>query len=90
MAPSGTVLHLLRNEHANSAQLAFLGVAASEAAGRQKKPTLRSGLGIFRQLLDIRRSDLAALPSTETEVKSIAKLVGTGGKLLVRDQATDG
>jgi CHAT domain-containing protein len=89
IVPSGTVLHLLRSQHAKLTRLAFLGVSASEPAGSGKKPAFRSGLGIFRELLDIRRSELAALPSTETEVKSIAKLVGTGGRLLVRDQATE-
>ena len=86
--PSATVLHLLRNQQAAPPRLAFLGVSASEPAASKQKPP-RTGIGIFRELLDIRRSDLVALPSTETEVKSVAKLVGTGSRLLLHDQATE-
>ncbi len=89
VVPSGTVLHLLRTEPAKPTRLAFLGVSASESGVPKKKPVLRSGLRIFRELFEIRRSDLTALPSTETEVKSIAKLVGTGSTLLLRAQATE-
>lgn len=89
IVPSGTVLHLLRSEQAKSTRPAFLGVSASEPGAPPKKPAMHSGLGIFRELLEMRRSDLAALPSTETEVKSIAKLVGTRSTLLVRNQATE-
>jgi CHAT domain-containing protein len=85
VVPSGTVLHLLRNDQAKPTPIAFLGVSASDAGTSKKK----SGLGIFRELLDMKRSDLAALPSTETEVKSIAKLIGTSSTLLMRDQATE-
>jgi CHAT domain-containing protein len=89
IVPSSTVLHLLRNKQAKPTRFAFLGVSASEVGTSKKGSALRAGLEIFRELLEIKRSDLAALPSTETEVKSIAKLFGAGSTLLVRDQATE-
>jgi CHAT domain-containing protein len=89
VVPSGTVLHLLRKEQSKPAPLAFLGVSAPEPAGSTKKPTPHAGLEIFRELLEIRRSELAALPATEMEVKSIAKLMGAGTRVLMRDQATE-
>jgi CHAT domain-containing protein len=86
--PSGTVLHLLRHQPARSASVALLGVSASQVRGTEKQ-IATSGLGIFRGLLDIKRSAFTALPSTETEVKSIAQLAGRNTTVLVRDRATE-
>jgi CHAT domain-containing protein len=90
MVPSGTVLHLLRNEPVHIKTIAFLGVSAPNAGGVASKSVKSlDGLGVFRSLLDLRRADLRALPSTETEVKSIAKIFGGNNTVLVREQATE-
>lgn len=89
MVPSGTVLHLLRNERPSLKTIAFLGVSASDAGAAGKSPKLFGGLGIFRSLFDMKRSELKPLPATESEVKSIAKIFGGNNTVLVRDQATE-
>ncbi|MCI0724786.1 MAG: CHAT domain-containing protein, partial [Acidobacteria bacterium] len=86
VAPSATVLHLLRTEQKKPVARGFLAVSASPSADDKKG---KSGLGIFRGLLEFRRSDLAALPSTETEVKSIARMISGPVTTLMRDQATE-
>jgi CHAT domain-containing protein len=88
LIPSGTVLHLLRRESPRPARIAFLGVSASQVTSA-KKQTPHPGFGIFRGILDMRRSSLTALPSTEAEVKSIAQLAGHNATLLVREAATE-
>jgi CHAT domain-containing protein len=88
VVPSGTVLHLLRHEASRPARIVLLGVSASQIAGT-KKQTSTSGFAIFRGLLDIKRSSLTALPSTETEVKSIAQLAGHDTTLIMRERATE-
>jgi CHAT domain-containing protein len=87
IVPSGTVLHLLRHQPPRPAKIALLGVSASQVGGTKKLST--SGFGIFRGLLDVKRSSLTALPSTETEVKSIAQLAGRDATLIVRERATE-
>jgi CHAT domain-containing protein len=88
LVPSGTVLHLLRHEAPKPARITFLGVSASqltEANNHARVPALAT----FRNLLDLKRSSLVALPSTETEVKSIAQLAGPDTAVLVRERATE-
>jgi CHAT domain-containing protein len=87
VVPSGTVLHLLRHQPPRPAKIALLGVSASQVGGTKKLST--SGFGIFRGLLDVKRSSLTALPSTETEVKSIVQLVGHDATLIMRERATE-
>lgn len=90
MVPSGTVLHLLRNEAPRAKMIAFLGVSASEPGTSPKKVKSDGGLGtVFRELFDMKRSELSALPSTDVEVKSIAQILGGNSTVLVRDQATE-
>jgi len=89
VVPSGTVLHLLRKERTRQGTIAFLGVSAS-APGRPDTSQKSSGqLAIFRGLFDIERSKLTALPSAESEVTSVAKLVGGRSTVLMRNQATE-
>lgn len=88
VVPSGTVLHLLRHQPPRSTKVAFLGVSASPVGGTKERVST-SGFGIFRGLLEIKRSSLTALPSTETEVKSIAQLAGRDAILIARDRATE-
>jgi CHAT domain-containing protein len=89
VVPSGTVLHLLRNERSNAKPIAFLGVSASEPGAPSKKGMSVGGLGILRGLFDMKRSELRALPSTEGEVKSIAEILGGNNTVFARDQATE-
>jgi CHAT domain-containing protein len=89
VVPSGTVLHLLRNERSNAKPIAFLGVSASEPGTPSKKGMSVGGLGILRGLFDLKRSELRALPSTEGEVKSIAEILGGNNTVFARDQATE-
>jgi len=89
VAPSGTVLHLLRKERISQGTIRFLGVSASAPGRSDTAQTSNGRLAIFRGLFDIERSKLAALPSTESEITSIAKLVGGRSTMLLRNQATE-
>lgn len=89
MVPSGTVLHLLRSERPSAKTITFLGVSATEPGVPGKSVKSFGGLKLFRDLLDMKRSELTPLPSTETEVKSIAKFFNGNNKILLRDQATE-
>ncbi len=86
--PSGTVLHLLRHQPPRPTRIVLLGVSASPAGGTNQRVST-SVFGIFRGLLEIKRSSLTALPSTETEVKSIAQFAGGDTILFARERATE-
>jgi CHAT domain-containing protein len=82
LAPSGTVLALLRGMRAASGDIPYLGIGVGAARGG-------SGSGIHRGVYDAELSALPELQAAAEEARTIGQLFGRQSVLLTGDRATE-
>ncbi len=85
--PSATVLFLLRNARRGEAASPLLAIGNSNVGGTQASSFGSNARGIFDLAKPV--SELGALPSVDSEVREIARTVGSGSDVLIGSDASE-
>lgn len=91
VAPSSTVLYMLRHEVHPEAKYAFLGVAYSKGARAAKSGESVTGklADVVRGVFDLNNPNIDPLPYANEEVKAAASNIGHGSVVLLGRNATE-
>lgn len=91
VAPSSTVLYMLRHEVRPEAKYAFLGVAYSKPSSAEKPDETVAGklTDVVRGVFDLSNPHIDPLPYANEEVKAAASDIGHGSVVLLGRNATE-